>query len=1029
MRRLLLCLMLYAAMLLIPAKGWACSCSLSTQDELYRRATAVFTGEIIDGMGSTDCGSKKMLTRVDKVYKGKPAKEVYLLTQDACSGCGVYLNKGAKYLIYGFRAENGAYSVGACSGTRYLREGDERMKDNLAFLDERRQQVETLGDAITKNPKQERLLLKTMAEHEIYWHDDANAEDSLRRLIELQPDDTWAMTQLINALYRQKMAQEIWDLYESFKQDVRGRLRDEVAFAISFAALELGKDLGTWFEYRLKEALLKDKDFSNRKFRALSVEDSSLENANFSGTEFQHMSWRKSNAVRSNFSRVVAKRSFFEKANLFGANFSAAQLENMSATDTRFIEADFTGANLKKANISGSEFGRAKFDGADLTGAKIKNGSFWGADLKGAILKDVEFEGGEYDCDTKWPEGFDPSALKKMGKCDTAGRNMPRIDIPGYPESLKSTELEGKDFTGLKPDPHSQKRDRNRWRGKNLKRADFSESLFGGAEDFSYSDLSGAKFNWTSLQQASFYRSVLSGTDFSNAYLLGVTFREVKLENTKFDGAMMNGMGFTESQLDGVKLSGARFKGGIFESSAKGADFSKAQMQGASLINSDFTGANFSGADLTGMKVQQEPFYTTPERESLYYKPRPLYPVNFTRANFTGAKLAGADLRNADFTGAIFNDTDVSGAKYDCGTKWPEGFDAGKGGAILIGSACEGRPYAPPVFASLDLKGEDLSGTNLAGAKLGKADMRGARLQGADLSTATLDGADLTLAAFNCSTKWPAGFDPNAAGALLDTTTDEKCFAKYGTAKLGGKDLSGLNLFSAPFAKADLRGANLSKSSMGRADLFEADLSDADLRDTDMGMANITRAKLAGARANCNTDWPQGFDAAAAGVKFDEGTCAVKRREGPDLAVRMLLHDWRKPTREEDTLPPLVENGKMSWFRPDIRAGKKVENTVFKSTDLRRVLAFSTGINNVKFLDCDLTLSYFKNARLSDVDFAGSKLNKVDFTGASLTNVSFKGADISGADFTGARIEGSDWTGAIYDCKTKGAPLEPKACQ
>lgn len=45
--------------------------------------------------------------------------------------------------------------------------------------------------------------------------------------------------------------------------------------------------------------------------------------------------------------------------------------------------------------------------------------------------------------------------------------------------------------------------------------------------------------------------------------------------------------------------------------------------------------------------------------------------------------------------------------------------------------------------------------------------LRGANLYGVNLSRAALRGADLRGAKYNADTKWPLGFDPEAAGAVL----------------------------------------------------------------------------------------------------------------------------------------------------------------------------------------------------------------------------------------------------------------------
>ena len=70
-------------------------------------------------------------------------------------------------------------------------------------------------------------------------------------------------------------------------------------------------------------------------------------------------------------------------------------------------------------------------------------------------------------------------------------------------------------------------------------------------------------------------------------------------------------------------------------------------------------------------------------------------------------------------------------------------------------------------LARAELRAAILKGANLTGANLKNARLIKARLQGADLSGADLTGAKLTEAEYDASTKWPAGFDPVAAGATL----------------------------------------------------------------------------------------------------------------------------------------------------------------------------------------------------------------------------------------------------------------------
>ena len=83
-------------------------------------------------------------------------------------------------------------------------------------------------------------------------------------------------------------------------------------------------------------------------------------------------------------------------------------------------------------------------------------------------------------------------------------------------------------------------------------------------------------------------------------------------------------------------------------------------------------------------------------------------------------------------------------------------------GAILVGADLSHFD-----LGGADLTDADLSDADLSGAILWNADLSGADLSGADLTNANLVGAMLRLAKYNANTKWPLGFDPEAAGAVL----------------------------------------------------------------------------------------------------------------------------------------------------------------------------------------------------------------------------------------------------------------------
>ena len=92
---------------------------------------------------------------------------------------------------------------------------------------------------------------------------------------------------------------------------------------------------------------------------------------------------------------------------------------------------------------------------------------------------------------------------------------------------------------------------------------------------------------------------------------------------------------------------------------------------------------------------------------------------------------------------------------------------------VAAGERLEGDELRGAVLSARD----DLSGANLTGANLQFISLRGFNLSRADLSGANLilvhlnganlSGPNLQGATYTAFSKWPEGFDPEAAGAVL----------------------------------------------------------------------------------------------------------------------------------------------------------------------------------------------------------------------------------------------------------------------
>ncbi len=144
-------------------------------------------------------------------------------------------------------------------------------------------------------------------------------------------------------------------------------------------------------------------------------------------------------------------------------------------------------------------------------------------------------------------------------------------------------------------------------------------------------------------------------------------------------------------------------------------------------------------------------------------------------------------------------------------------------------------------LAQADLRGADLSHTNLVEVVLAQSDLSGASLREATLRRANLNGCILIVADLS-------GTDFRAAdlrrARLVEATV---MMADLGEADLSGADLHGANLEGANLAEAELGGANLAGAYLGGANLIGASLHGANLRGADLTEANLREADLSGA--------------------------------------------------------------------------------------------------------------------------------------------------------------------------------------
>ena len=162
-------------------------------------------------------------------------------------------------------------------------------------------------------------------------------------------------------------------------------------------------------------------------------------------------------------------------------------------------------------------------------------------------------------------------------------------------------------------------------------------------------------------------------------------------------------------------------------------------------------------------------------------------PLSLRGRDLRRAVLVRTDMRKADFTGAILNDADLSGGRFD---------------EALFYCATKDSPKC----------------TSLLNAKLDNASLKGAKLHNAHLEGASLKGAKLQLADLT---------DARLQAANLDA-------AQLHLAKLNRSDLQGASLKRAQLHGADVSEAHLEGATLASAVVWHVKHENSTMKLTDV---------------------------------------------------------------------------------------------------------------------------------------------------------------------------------------------------
>jgi len=160
-----------------------------------------------------------------------------------------------------------------------------------------------------------------------------------------------------------------------------------------------------------------------------------------------------------------------------------------------------------------------------------------------------------------------------------------------------------------------------------------------------------------------------------------------------------------------------RKKGWLVDGALEGANLEEANLEGASLWRANLTHAYLGQANLKNAHLLEANLQSTrligANLQGAYLR----------EANLQRAILRKANLQNTDFRYAILRDADF--------------FNADLSDAVFRNAILERVDFGEAILLRANLEGSDLTDVQLNGAK------------------------------YNSDTKWPGGFDPKGAGAIL----------------------------------------------------------------------------------------------------------------------------------------------------------------------------------------------------------------------------------------------------------------------
>lgn len=147
-------------------------------------------------------------------------------------------------------------------------------------------------------------------------------------------------------------------------------------------------------------------DLSRAELEATDLRFANFERSDLTGANLAFADLRRAILVDADLGDATLSGADIRATAMYGTNLKGADLRNTNAAMLRIAEGQYAGAIFDGADLRDTDL-----RGADLQGAMLLSADLRGADLRDANLMSTVLSGTVYDHRTRFPPGFDPSAM------------------------------------------------------------------------------------------------------------------------------------------------------------------------------------------------------------------------------------------------------------------------------------------------------------------------------------------------------------------------------------------------------------------------------------------------------------------------------------------------------------------------------------------------------------------------------------------------------------------------------------------